>query len=120
MTFCKTDIVVFARLLISQPSTVLGKAGGIGRGWPKATQNKNASAVRAPVIAPPSVANSVPMPSVKIPNKGPPTTPKIVKPACDKKFLLFAQIFTKIIRYLFRRLIEREERCYIYKLNRSL
>jgi hypothetical protein len=82
VTFCKTDIVAFVK---TQPSTDLGKADGIGRGWPKATQNKNASAVRAPVIAPPSVANSVPMPSVKMPNKGPPTTPKIVKPACDKK-----------------------------------
>lgn len=78
----RNDIVVFARLLISQPSTVPGRAGGIGRGWPKATQNKNASAVRLPVIAPPSVADSVLMPSVKTPNSGPPTTPKIVNPAC--------------------------------------
>jgi len=40
--------------------------------------------VRAPIIAPLSVADSVPMPSVKTPNNGPPTTPKIVNEAYDK------------------------------------
>jgi len=78
VTFCKTDFVAFARSLILQPSIVVGKAGDIGRGWPKAIQNKNASAVTTPVMAPLSVASSVPMPSVKMPNKGPPTIPAIM------------------------------------------
>lgn len=86
VTFCKTDIVPFAIILFtSQPSIVVGSTGGLGRGWPKAIQNKNASDVRHPIIVPPSVAVSVPMPSVKTPNIGPPTIPKIVKLVYDKR-----------------------------------
>jgi len=82
VTFCKIDIVIFATLL-SQPSTVVGNLSGFGRGWPQTIQNKNEIAVRTPVIAPYSVADSVPMPSVKIPNNGPLTTPKRVIPVYD-------------------------------------
>lgn len=83
MAFCKANIVIFATL--SQPSSVVGNLGGIGRGWPNTIQNRNENAARAPVIAPPSVADSVPMPRVKTPNSGPPTTPKIVREACGEK-----------------------------------
>jgi len=79
--------VTFIRLFASQPSILIGSVGGMGRGWPKAIQNKKESAVRAPVIAPFSVATSVPMPRVKTPNSGPPTTPKMVKPACEQEKL---------------------------------
>lgn len=57
----------------------------MGRGCPKAIQNRNASEVKPPTIAPGSVADSVPMPSVNMPNNGPPTIPKMVKPACDER-----------------------------------
>jgi hypothetical protein len=87
VTFRVMEIVMFIRLFASQPSILLGNVGGMGRGWPKAIQNKKESAVRAPVIAPPSVAISVPMPRVKTPNSGPPTTPKMVKPACGQEKL---------------------------------
>lgn len=86
-TFCKMDIVTFATL--SQPSMVVGNLGGIGRGWPNTIQNRSENAARAPVIAPVSVADSVPMPSVKMPNSGPPTTPKIVREACDERNLIY-------------------------------
>jgi len=59
--------------------------GIAGRGWPKAIQNKKESAVRAPIIAPFSVAISVPIPRVKTPNSGPPITPKMVKPAYEEE-----------------------------------
>lgn len=89
--FCKTDIVIFVTLL-SQPSIVVGNLGGIGRGWPKEIQSKNEYAVRAPIITPPSVADSVPMPRVKMPINGPPTTPEIVKETYDKRFILFSSV----------------------------
>lgn len=86
VTFWKTNVAL-AKLL--QPSVVVGNIGGTGRGWPKTIQNKNNNAVRAPTIAPLSVADSVPMPSVKMPSSGPPTTPKIVKEAYDKRNLFY-------------------------------
>lgn len=49
--------------------------------------------MRAPTIVPPSVADSVPMPSVKMANSGPPTTPKIVKEAYDKIYILLYIVF---------------------------
>jgi len=51
--------------------------------------------VRAPAIAPYSVVDSVPMPSVKIPNNGPLTTPKIVITIYDKNmyFIVIGILF---------------------------
>lgn len=89
VTFDKRDIVAFASSFIPQPSVVLGNMGGIGRGCPKAIQNENTSDVIAPIMAPLSVADSVPIPSVKTPNNGPPTTPKIVKPAFITKNIYY-------------------------------
>jgi len=88
VTFSKTDIVIFVTLL-SQPSTVVGNFNGFGRGWPKTIQNKNENAVRTPAITPPSVVDSVPIPSVKIPNNGPLATPIIVNAVYDKKNLFY-------------------------------
>ena len=69
--------------LVSHPSVDTGKAGGAGLGWPKAIQKENIKPVKTPVIAPRWLADSQSIPKVNIPNNGPPTTPKIVKLACE-------------------------------------
>ena len=66
-----------------QPTSLTGSIGGLGLGCPKAVQNRNARDTVAPITDPVSEAVSVSIPRVKRPNNGPPTTPNIVKPACN-------------------------------------
>ena len=67
--------------LFKQPAIEVGKYNfvGSGLGWPNAIHKENIKEHKTPTMDPTSLADSISIPKVKIPSKGPPTTPNIVK-----------------------------------------
>lgn len=70
--------------LVSQPSIETGSFVGNGLGLPKANHSIIPREESNPVIAPVWLADSNNIPNVKIPSRGPPTTPNIVKLAFNR------------------------------------